>query len=55
MLTLRVPNDLPPGQWFERTVTIQQCPVFGPLFSDPPHIPPDRPITVRAVAEPTKP
>ena len=47
MITLRVPDDLPPGQWFERTVTLTQCPVVGSLFSDPPHVSPDRPITIR--------
>ena len=47
MITLRVPEGLPPGQWFERTVTLTQCPVFGSLFSEPPHVSPDRPITIK--------
>ncbi len=47
MITLRVPGDLPAGQWFERTVTITQCPLLGPLFAEPPHVSPDRPITIR--------
>ena len=47
MITLRVPDDLPAGQWFERTVTVTQCPLLGPLFSGPPHVSPDRPITIK--------
>jgi hypothetical protein len=46
MLTLTIPKGFPPGQWYERTITMEHCGWLTEI--QPPRQSPDRPVTIEA-------